>query len=93
MRQVHFLTHLSFVFLWSEFQEKGRVNRHVHIRDRMLEFAQNWTAIDVMKNMVVIVGLVREPSVIQKDVLQALTSLRFWCNSNRRSLSCVGCAI
>ena len=93
MRQVHFLTHLSFVLLWNEFQEKGRVNWRIHIRDKMLEFAQNWTTVNVMKQMVKIIGLVREPSVIQKDVLQALKLLCFRCNSNRRFLSCISRAI
>jgi hypothetical protein len=32
----------------------------------MYELAQNWTSINVMKHMVVIVGLVRKPLVIQK---------------------------
>jgi hypothetical protein len=32
----------------------------------MFEFAQNWTTVDVMKNMVIIVRLVRETLVIQK---------------------------
>ena len=77
MRQVHFLTHLSFVLLWNEFREKGRVNWRVQIRDRMLEFAQNWTTVNVVKQMVEIVGLVREPSAVQKDILQALLSLGF----------------
>ena len=93
MRQVHFLTHLSFVLLWDEFREKGRVNWCVQIRDRMLESAQNWITVNVVKNMVIIVGLVRKTSVVQKDVLQALASLCFRCNSNRRSLSCVSRAI
>ena len=88
MRQVHFLTHLSLVLLGNEFQEKGRVNWRVQIRSRMLEFAQNWTTVNIVKQMVIILGLIREPSVVQKDILQTLTPLFFWCNSNRCVLSC-----
>jgi hypothetical protein len=88
MRQVHFLTHLSFMFLWNEFRVKGRVNWRVQIRSRMLKSAQNWTAINIVKQMVVVIGLVWEPSVIQKDILQPLSAFCFWCNLNRRSLSC-----
>ena len=81
------------MLLWNEFLEKGRVNWRVQIRNRMLEFAQNWTTVNVVKQMVKIVELVREPSVVQKDILQALTLLCFRCNSNRRFLSCVSRAI
>ena len=48
----------------------------------MLELVQNWTTINVMKHMVVIVGLVRKPLVIQKEILHALGLLEFWCNLN-----------
>ena len=85
--------HLSSVLLRYEFQEKGRVNWRVQIRDRMLEFVQNWTTVNVVKHMVIIVGLVRKTSVVQKDVLLALMSLCFRCNSNGCSLSCVSRAI
>ena len=47
----------------------------MQIQDRMLELAQNWTTANVMKHMVIIVGLVMKPSVIQKDILQALALL------------------
>ena len=94
MRQVDILTHLSFMLLRYEFREKGRVNWRVQIWDRMLEFAQNWTTVeDVMKHMVIIVGLARKPLVIQKDIFQALIMLCFRCNSNGCSLSCVSRAI
>ena len=46
-----------------------------------------------MKHMVVIIRLVRKPSVIQKDILKAPAALGFRCNSNGRSLVCLGCAI
>ena len=81
------------MLLWNEFREKGRVYWRVQIRSRMLESAQNWTTVNVVKQMVEIVGLVRELSVVQKDILQVLTLLCFRCNPNRRFLSCVSCAI
>jgi hypothetical protein len=46
-----------------------------------------------MTHMVVIVRLVRKPSVIQKYILKAPAALVFRCNSNGRSLVCLGCAI
>ena len=87
------MTHLSFVLLKYEFQEEGRVNWRGQIRNKMLEFVQKRTTVNVMKHMVIIVGLVRKPLVIQKDVLQALALLWFWCNLNGSSLSCVSPAI
>ncbi len=58
------------------------------------ETSQNLDASDLcMKHMFVIVRLVSKPSVIQKDILKAPVALGFRCNSNGRSLVCLGCAI
>ena len=81
------------MLLGNELQEKGRVNWRVQIWSWMLESVQNWTTVDIVKQMVIIFGLIREPSVIQKDILQALTPLCFWCNPNRRVLFYVDRAI
>ena len=59
---------------------------------RMLELVQNRTSVNIMKHMVIIVGLVRKLPVIQKDILQALALLGLWCNPNWRSLFCWSCA-
>ncbi len=36
-----------------------------------------------MKQCVITVGLVGEPSVVQKHVLQMLAAFWLWCNSDR----------
>ena len=51
----------------------------------MLEFAQNWPAFDMVKHIVVLVGLVWEPAVIQEDVLQPFTTLGLGVDMNRGS--------
>ena len=91
MRQVHVLTHLSFVLLRYEFRVKFGVNWRVQIRYRMLELAQDWTAINVMKHMVVIVGLVRKPLVIQKDICKRLHCLAF--GATQTGVTSSACAV
>jgi hypothetical protein len=49
----------------------------------MLEFPKDGATIHTMKQRVVIVGLVGEPSVVQEHVLQMLAAFRLWCCSNR----------
>ena len=61
------------MLLGDEFREKGRVDWRVQIWSWVLESAQYRSAIDIVKQMVLIVGLIRELSVIQKDILQTLT--------------------
>ena len=55
------------------------------VRLWMLEFAQNWPAFDMVKQIVVLVGLVCEPAVIQEDVLQQFTTLGLGVDTNRGS--------
>jgi hypothetical protein len=43
----------------------------------MLELAQDWSAIKIMKQVVIVVGLIREPSVINKDIVDLLVVLWF----------------
>ena len=54
----------------------------------MLELAQNRIVVNIMKHMVIIVGLVRKALVIQKDILQALGLYGLWFNPYRLSLFC-----
>ncbi len=49
----------------------------------MLEFVQNWPVFDMVKHIVVLVGLVWEPAVIQEDVLQPFTTLGLGVDTNR----------
>ncbi len=58
----------------------------------MLEFAQDRPAINVVKHVVIFVGLIWKPSVIQKNVLQMLAALGLGFNPDGRSLSRRGCS-
>ncbi len=51
----------------------------------MLEFAQNWPAFDMVEHIVVLVGLVWEPAVIQEDILQPFMMLGLGVDTNRGS--------
>ena len=42
--------------------------------------------VDAMKNRVVVVGLVREPPVVEEHILQTLAAFRLMCYTNWRSL-------
>ncbi len=53
----------------------------------MLEFAQDRPAIDIVKHVVIFVGLVWKPSVIQENILQTLAVLGLRFNPDGRSLS------
>ena len=63
----------------------GGVWGRLKVRLWMLEFVQNWPAFDMVKHIVVLVGLVWEPAVIQEDVLQLFTTLGLGVDTNRGS--------
>ena len=48
----------------------------------MLQFPKDGATVHAMKQGVVIVGLVGEPSVVQEHILQTLAAFRFICYSN-----------
>ncbi len=56
----------------------------------MLEFAQDRLAVDIVKHMVIFVGLVWKPLVIQENILQTLVGLGLRFNPEGRSLSRCG---
>ncbi len=86
MRQIHILTHLSFLFLGDEWRIVRRVYWSIHIRLRMLQFPKDGATVDAMKQGVIIVGLVGKPSVIQEHILQTLAAFWFMCYTNRGAL-------
>ncbi len=53
----------------------------------MLELAQDRPTYNIAKHMVILVGLVWKPLVIQKNILQTLAVLGFRFNPDGRSLS------
>ena len=81
MRQVHILTHQCFVLLDNKSQVVQRVDGCLEIRLRMTELSKDRPAIYAMKHMIIVVGLVGEPSAVQEHVKQMLAAFRLWCNS------------
>jgi hypothetical protein len=53
----------------------------------MLEFAQDRPAFNIGKHVVILVGLVWKPLVIQENILQMLAALGFRFNPDGRCLS------
>jgi hypothetical protein len=49
----------------------------------MLEFAQNWPTIDIAEQMFVVLSLVLEPSIIDKNILSLLMPFGFVRDTNR----------
>ncbi len=90
MQQIHVLMHLSFVLLGNKWQMMGRVRRRIQVRLWILEFAQDRPAVNVVKHVVIFVGLTWKPSVVQKNVLQALAVLGLRFNSDGQSPSSRG---
>jgi hypothetical protein len=52
----------------------------------MLELAQNWSAINIVQQIFVVLGLVRESSVINKHIVEPPAMLGFVCNPNGRAI-------
>jgi hypothetical protein len=82
VRQVHILTHLGFMFLSNKWRIEQRVYWSIRIRLWVLQFPKDGVTVHTMKQGVVIVGLVGEPSVIQEHILQMLAAFRLMCHSN-----------
>ena len=48
----------------------------------MLEFVQDRPAFNMVKHVIILVGLIWEPAVIEEDVLQMFLTLRLGVNMN-----------
>ena len=86
MRQVHFLTHLGFMFLGDEWRIVQRIDWSIKIRLRVLQLPKDGATVNAMKQNVVVVRLVREPSVVQEHILQTLAAFLLMCYSDSLSL-------
>ena len=86
MRQVHFLTHLGFMFLGNEWRIIQRIDWSIEIRLRVLQLPQDGATVNAMKQNVVVVRLVREASVVQEHILQTLAAFLLMCYSYSLSL-------
>ena len=51
----------------------------------MCELAQDWPSTNIVKHVVIVVGLVWKPLVIQKNILKMLAALGLGFNPDRRS--------
>jgi len=70
------------MFLGDKWRMVRRVDWSIEIRLRVLQFPKNGATIHAMKQGVVIVGLVGEPSVVQEYILQTLAAFWLMCYSN-----------
>ncbi len=61
----------------------GGVRRRIDVRLWMLEFAQDWPAFNIVKHVVIRVGLIWEPAVVEEDILQTFATLGLWADMNR----------
>ena len=86
MRQVHFLTHLGFMLLDDEWRIVQRIDWSIKIRLRVLQLPKDGATVNAMKQNVVVMRLVREPSVVQEHILQTLAAFLLMCYSDSLSL-------
>ncbi len=70
------------MFLGNEWRIVHQVDWSIKIWLRMLEFPKDGATVHAVKQHVVIVGLVGEPSVVQEHALQMLAAFRLWCYLN-----------
>ena len=66
---------LSFVLCRKECQVVGGVWGRLKVRLWMLEFAQDRPTFNMVKHVIILVGLIWEPTVIKEDVLQTFSTL------------------
>jgi hypothetical protein len=52
----------------------------------MLELAQNWSTINIVQQIIVVLGLVRKSSVIDKHIVEPPAMLGFVRNLNGRAI-------
>ncbi len=73
---------LSFVLLRKECQVVGGVWGCLKVRLWMLEFAQDRPTFNMVKHVIILVGLIWEPAVIEEDVLQTFLTLGLGVDTN-----------
>ncbi len=81
MGQIEITPHLLTVFGFVICAEELWVNLIKRWRG-MLQFAQDWSAINISEQSFVVFCFVWEPSIINKNILGPLTLLGFTCNAN-----------
>ena len=73
---------LSFVLCRKECQVVGGVWGRLKVRLWMLEFAQDRPACNMVKHVIILVGLIWEPAVIEEDILQTFLMLGLGVDTN-----------
>ncbi len=54
----------------------------------MLKFVQNWSAINIMQQVVIVFWLVWKPFVVNEDIVKPPNLLGFVCHTNERYIFC-----
>ncbi len=70
------------MLLWKECQVVGGVWGRLKVRLWMLEFVQDRPAFNMVKHVIILVGLIWEPAVIKEDVLQMFSTLGLGVDTN-----------
>ncbi len=77
MRDIQVSGQLSTMQRLIKFIMKGQVN-DIMMRNRRFPSSEYNTTVNVMKAVVIVVTLVRESTIVVKDVLQPLATLWLW---------------
>jgi hypothetical protein len=85
MQQVKILHQLLTMFGLVIRAEESGVH-FIQCRGWMLELAQDWSAIDIVEQVFVVLGLVRESSVINEHIVKPPAILGFVPNTNGRTI-------
>jgi hypothetical protein len=48
----------------------------------VLDFTKDWSSFDIVEQVLVVLGLIREPPVINKDIGHPLLAFELICNAN-----------
>jgi hypothetical protein len=81
MQQVEILHQLLTMFGLVISSEESGVHR-IQCRGWMLELAQDWSAINIVEQVLVLLGLIRESSVVDEHIVKPLATLGFVRNTN-----------
>ncbi len=83
VQQVHICTHQRLVLLGDKRQVVGRINSRLKIWLRMTQLPEDKLAVHTMKHVILVIGLVGEPSVVQEYILQTLAAFWLGVHPNR----------
>ncbi len=76
--------HLVLVLNWDERGIECWINIFVQGWRRMAQLTQDRPSINVVQHIIVVVGLIRESLIVEKDVIGMLSAFWLGCNANRQ---------